>query len=312
MAKTFVLHDESVNTYGFRMLTEGCDLEEFKRNPVMFYNHDCYAPPIGRWENIRIEDGKILADAVFDDEHDPLAKQIAGKVERNMLRMASIGAWPPEEVSDALELKLPGQTGPTITRWTVREASICAIGANHNALALYDRSGARIDLGDETKIVALMDIARGGSEDERINLTDNKPINVINPKTMSKLIKLLNLADGASQDQVDASVEALIAERDRLQAEADARAQADKAAQEAEAVSLVDEAIKDGRIDASGKSAYIKLFSMDHEAAKASLAALPRRNPVAEQIETDPQPELSDTRTPWQKEMDRVRAARNK
>ena len=41
--------------------------------------------------------------------------------ETDFVRMASIGAWPPEEVSDAPELKLPGQTMPTVTRWTVRD-----------------------------------------------------------------------------------------------------------------------------------------------------------------------------------------------
>ena len=35
MSKTFVLHDESVNTYGFRMLTSGANLDEFRKNPVM-------------------------------------------------------------------------------------------------------------------------------------------------------------------------------------------------------------------------------------------------------------------------------------
>ena len=44
---TFVLHDESVNTYGFRMLTSGANLEEFKKNPVMLLNHDDYSLPIG-------------------------------------------------------------------------------------------------------------------------------------------------------------------------------------------------------------------------------------------------------------------------
>lgn len=32
-AYTFCVHDESVNTYGFRMLTSGANLEEFKRIP---------------------------------------------------------------------------------------------------------------------------------------------------------------------------------------------------------------------------------------------------------------------------------------
>mgnify|MGYP003375424942 FL=1 len=38
--KTFVLHDESVNTYGFRMLTSGAVLDEFIKNPVMLLNHN--------------------------------------------------------------------------------------------------------------------------------------------------------------------------------------------------------------------------------------------------------------------------------
>ena len=103
---TFVLHDESVNTYGFRMLTSGANLEEFKKNPLMLLNHDDYSLPIGRWENIRVEGGKILADAVFD-EGDARAAEVKRKVENDFIRMASIGAWPPEEKSDAYDLMPP-------------------------------------------------------------------------------------------------------------------------------------------------------------------------------------------------------------
>ena len=52
--KTFILHDETVNTQGFRMLTSGADLSVFKNNPVMLLNHDDWDLPIGRWENIRV------------------------------------------------------------------------------------------------------------------------------------------------------------------------------------------------------------------------------------------------------------------
>ena len=62
---TFVLHDETVNTYGFRMLTSGANLEEFRKNPVILLNHKDWELPIGRWENIRIEGTQILADALF-------------------------------------------------------------------------------------------------------------------------------------------------------------------------------------------------------------------------------------------------------
>ena len=102
MPKSFVLHDESINTQGFRMLTAGCDLTEFKKNPVMLYNHNDWSRPIGRWEHIRIEGGKILADPVFDmeDKRENGGAEIASQVERDFIRMASIGAWPPDEVDD--------------------------------------------------------------------------------------------------------------------------------------------------------------------------------------------------------------------
>ena len=68
----------------------------------MLYNHNDWSRPIGRWENIRIEGGKILADPVFDmeDKRENGGAEIASQVERDFIRMASIGAWPPDEVDD--------------------------------------------------------------------------------------------------------------------------------------------------------------------------------------------------------------------
>lgn len=146
--KSFILHDESVNSKGFRMLTAGANLTEFKKNPVMLLMHDDYNMPIGRWENIRVEGTEILADPVFD-EKDSRAIEVMGKVNRGFIRMASIGAWQPEEISDDPIYKLPGQLLPTVTKWTVREASIVTIGSNHNAIVFYDRgTGKYIKLGD--------------------------------------------------------------------------------------------------------------------------------------------------------------------
>ena len=189
--RTFTLHDESVNTYGFRMLTSGANLEEFRKNPVMLLNHDDWSMPIGRWENIRIEGGRILADAVFD-ESDPRAAEVMRKVDEDFIRMASIGAWPPEETSDAYDLMAPGQTGPTVTRWTVREASIVTIGANHNALAFYDRKDGKIISMDKgADLVRLMD-------EHSHNQKRNK---------MGKLTELLNLRDDANEQSCQRAVD---------------------------------------------------------------------------------------------------------
>ena len=287
--KTFVLHDDSVNTYGFRLLTWGGNLEEFRRNPVMFYRHNDYELPIGRWENIRVENSQILADAVFDEE-DEQALKIKGKVDRDFLRMASIGTWAPEEVSEDPALRLPGQTGYTVTKWTLREASIVPIGANHNALRMFSRkTGEQIDLTDCKTVLQLMDALLP------------KKIDMENLKT------ILNLSDNASNADVEAAVQTLKQEKETLQQRNDVLEQENKAykdaadAQEAqrlqdqqdEAARLVDAAVRDGRLNANGKDAFLALFDADFEKAKATLEAIPKVKSVVSQIE-QPSAKLAD------------------
>ena len=77
MAKrfTFVVTDESLNTYGFRVLTAGIDTSQFEKNPVGYFMHNrnTYDPKgdevICRWENLKkLANGTMTADAVFDED----------------------------------------------------------------------------------------------------------------------------------------------------------------------------------------------------------------------------------------------------
>jgi hypothetical protein len=284
MAKTFILHDESVNTQGFRMLVSGADFSVFKENPVMLLNHDSWSMPIGRWENVRVEGSKILADAVFD-EKDERSADVAGRVERGFLKATSIGGWALEASDDEL-LKLPGQKGPTVTRWTVREASICAIGANHQAIALYDReTNERINLSDPGVIIKLL----GLKGDTLLN----------NNSTMSSVKKILKLSDAASDDAVAEAVQGIMNERNALQAEnatlkgtnktlGDRIALIDaetKATQDAEAIRLTDAAIRDGRLNGTNRQAWLDDFGKDYAGAKVRLSSIPERRPIAGQVE---------------------------
>lgn len=273
--KSVVLHDESVNTYGFRMLTSGANLEEFRKNPVMLYNHDDWSMPIGRWENIRVEDDKIIADPVFDLK-DAKAAEIARKVEEGFIKAASIGAWSPEEVSRDAALMLAGQDLPTVTRWTVREASFCAIGANHNALVFYDREGKKIDLSDRQTFIRLTD-------------------NIVKPtktKEMNKeLLSMLNLKDGASEEEVAAAVKIALADSENakkelkeLQDKVAADEAAAKEKQKQEAIALTDAAIKDGKLDASAREATLKAFENDFDSTKVMLSSIKGRKSVTDRI----------------------------
>lgn len=128
---TFILCDGNrVNSYGFRTDLAGLDLERFKSNPVMLYAHDP-SDVIGRWENIRVEDNQLKADAVFDTD-DEQGKRIAGKVERGFLKGCSMGIHVKElhEVDNV----------PVATRSELMEASVCPIPSDAGAVRLYDEN----------------------------------------------------------------------------------------------------------------------------------------------------------------------------
>lgn len=270
------------------MLTSGANPSVFENNPVMLLNHDDWNLPIGRWENIRVEGSRILADAVFDKD-DERAVAVMGKVERGFLKAASIGGWPGESSNDP-SLMLPGQTYPTMVTWTVREASICTIGSNHNAIALYDQENKRMDLNDKGTLIKLFDTASG------IHVSPK------NKTQMTILTGLLKLSDNASEQAIADEVQKIIRLRDELQKENSAlktekealssKVQAfekkEKDERKASAVTLVDKAIKEGRLDAKGKDAWLGMFDANFDQAKTQLDAIPPRASVTQQIQASP------------------------
>lgn len=122
----------------------------------MFFNHNTggyswnrdpnYKGPIGRWDNLKVEDNELRADAVLDVEDD-LGKVLNNKIENNFIRAASIG-FRVIETSNDPSLMDKGQTYPTITKCELMEISICDLPSNKNALALFDVDGNRINLED--------------------------------------------------------------------------------------------------------------------------------------------------------------------
>ena len=135
---TFVISDESVNSYGYVVMTDGIDTTAFARNPVMLYMHE-RKTVVGRWENIRKEGKKLLADAVFDESTD-LGRTVKKQVENGFLRSASIGV-------DIVEKKVINGV-ETVTKSILFEVSIVDIPANQNALKLY-KKGCRLRLALE-------------------------------------------------------------------------------------------------------------------------------------------------------------------
>lgn len=186
-ATTFIISDESVNTYGFKILTAGIRLDKFTKNPVMLYLHDREKGVIGRWDNIRIEGNRLLADAVFD-ESDPLGKQVREKVEKGFLRTASIGI-------DSIKMsRIDGID--TVTECELVEVSIADIPANGNAVKLRRKNGEYV--------CRLADLA----EPEKESLRD-------------ALLALLGLSGDVADTDIVAAVNALKTAQNDISGEVD-------------------------------------------------------------------------------------------
>lgn len=278
MAKTFVLSDESLNSYGFWINTAGIDLKQFKNNPLVLWMH--MRPwrgtkdeilPIGTIENLRIEDKRLLGDVTFD-MNDAFAKAIASKVDGGFLRMGSIGFLPIETSRDEKWLK-PGQTRETVVKCRLIEFSIVDIGSNDNSLALC---ADPVVCDNDQKPVTL-----SNNKECPVKLLDT--INTKNIDKMEKIALKLGLKSNATEAEVLEALDVELEKAGRVESlslKLSTIEQDKKNAQKAEAISLIDAAILAGKIDAKAKDAQISLFEKDFEAAKLSLASLPERTDV--------------------------------
>lgn len=132
--KSFIISDESVNSYGFAILTGGIKLDNAKRNCPAFYDHRTWETPIGHWENLRIENNKLLGDLVIEGADDR-EKDYIRKIENGDVKGASGGFDPITWTEDEKYMK-KGQTAPTLSESELFEASITPLPGNSNCLAL--------------------------------------------------------------------------------------------------------------------------------------------------------------------------------
>jgi hypothetical protein len=256
MKKTFVVSDSSLNSYGFRMLTEGLTWGE---NVPMFFNHDDSLPAIGHWENFRFEGDDLLADAVFDMD-DPMGASIAKKVEKGHIKAASIGASPLALSEEAADM-VAGQILPTITSALIKEISITNIGSNRSALALYDGMGTKINLSEAGALVKLsISINQNFNNERKIEFS------------MKQIAKFLKLSDTATEAEVLTEIQQLKDTNVALEVKLGDFSKAEGKRKKDEAKGLLDVALSENRIGGDERPLFEKMFDADYDAAKGMLA----------------------------------------
>ena len=236
MGKRVRITNESVNSFGFRVLTAGIDLEQFKRNPVLLYMHE-RGNVIGYVDDLKVENGEVTGELVFDEASE-LSRRCKKQYEVGSLRMVSIGL-DPKETSDARELLLEGQTRPTVTRSKLVEVSLVDIGANDDAIVMRN-DGTAIELEKDGNCL--------------LPLLNNKPFN---QTTMD--LKAIALKLGLPETADEATILAKIAE---LQKEAGAsvtlKAENDQL-KLASITTLVDTAVAEKKITVENRDHFISL-----------------------------------------------------
>lgn len=230
------ISNEVLNSYGTRVITAGGDLEMFRNNPVLLYMHE-RGNVIGIVENLSVENDELLGDLVFDEASE-ISQRVAKQWEKGSLRMVSAGIQI-IEMSDDESLLVQGQTSPTITKWRLREVSVVDIGANPDAIRLYDKEGE------------LLTCAENGSN----------PLPKISNKQKQKSMdqKQLALQLGLAEDATEQQIQAKIAEFKASDERAQALKQQNDQIVLAAITTAVETAINEKRLVADKKQQFIEL-----------------------------------------------------
>ena len=236
MSKRVRITNDSLNSYGSRVLTAGMSVEQYCRNPVLLYMHQ-RGNVIGFVKDLKIENGEVTGELVFDEATE-LSKRCKKQFEFGSLRMVSAGIdileW-----SDQPEHLVQGQTCPTITKSKLYEVSLVDVGSNDDAIALM-KDGKQITLGKDG--------------DCPLPLINN---NQKNKKEME--LKILALQLGLPETATEAEVTQKLNELKLAKEENDTLKNANEQLTLAHITGLVDKAISEKRLGEDKKAQFIEL-----------------------------------------------------
>ena len=141
MSARFVMSAEVEDRDRDVVLQDGLKTEEFEKNPVAFFAHRSYEPPVGQWSDVvKLLTGrpKRLEGKLTLTKGDPMAERLALHFEAGSMRACSIGFLPkaverrevPEDKRDSYYYP-----GYKILEAELVECSPCGVPSNPAALA---------------------------------------------------------------------------------------------------------------------------------------------------------------------------------
>ena len=232
------ISNESLNSYGTRVLTAGMNVDQYNRNPVLLYMHQ-RGQVIGCVKDLRVEGDEVTGELVFDEATE-LSRRCKKQYEFGSLKMVSVGI-DILELSEDPKLLVQGQTSPTIAKSKLFEVSLVDIGANDDAIVLQ-KDGKRIELGKD-----------GGVELPLLHNINN------NQKTKTMDQEKLALQLGLPKDADEATIIAKLTKLQADNAEAETLRQERDTLRAARIETLVNAAIAEKKIGEDKKQQFLDL-----------------------------------------------------
>lgn len=119
-----VVSNSSEDRYYEKILVEGIDLKQIKRNPTVLWGHDYRGLPIGKMTKIWIEDGNLMARIKLSVEKYDFAKQVYELILDGAINAVSLGG----------QVKKWSEDYTTIEQLELYEVSVVPVGAHRDAL----------------------------------------------------------------------------------------------------------------------------------------------------------------------------------
>ena len=232
------ISNESLNSYGTRVLTAGMNVEQYNRNPVLLYMHE-RGQVIGYVKDLKVEGDEVTGELMFDEATE-LSRRCKKQWEFGSLKMVSAGI-DILELSEAPEHLVQGQTSPTISKSKLFEVSLVDIGANDDAIRLY-KDGKRIELGKDSGVD--LPLLHSNNNHQKSKTMDQE-----------KLALELGLPKDADEAQINAALAKLKADG----AEAETLRQERDTLRAARIETLVDAAIAERKIGEDKKQQFLDL-----------------------------------------------------
>jgi len=171
----YILSDESLNSFGFRVLTSGLDIESrYLKNPIILYDHNGYILSVGKMK-VYVEGDKLIGEPEWDIE-DGMGAELSRKYEKGYMSAFSI-SFEPIQLSDEPSMLLPGQKRMTVVKSELVEVSATNIPSNKNAVKLSANS--------EIKEIPL--IILNSNEMKKISLAFGMPEDATEDQILEKL-----------------------------------------------------------------------------------------------------------------------------